>query len=213
VYFRSGEVDGVYFQACNLAAPESCTGGDVNDSGVAARHIFRKYVNLLVSRNVVRMVRNLGEGDSDARGYPDYPIGNRRREQGINIFPDNGRCRRGEYFRPIFDPRAQVHGADADHLKTAERQRVNVQAKGALKPLGSRVAVQQVFAPCCAVLPDLELTSFHVQRSSSVEFPFGFCCERSRACLRVGTVALGEVLFRCTPFSSRHRTCHRSPLP
>lgn len=105
------------------------------------------------------------------------------------------RCRRGEYSRPIFDPRAQVHGADADHLKTAERHRVNVQAKGALKPLGSRVAVQQVFAPCCAVLPDLELTSFDVQRSSSVEFPFGFCFERSCACLRVGTVALGEVLF------------------
>jgi hypothetical protein len=59
VYFRSGEVDGVYFQACNLAVPESCAGGDVNDSGVAARHIIRKYVNLLVSRNEVSTGRVL----------------------------------------------------------------------------------------------------------------------------------------------------------
>lgn len=78
-------------------------------------------MNLLIFRNVVRMARNFRESNADARGYPDYPIGDRSREQGIYISPDHGKCRRGEYFRPVLDPCAQVHGADAGHLETAER--------------------------------------------------------------------------------------------
>jgi hypothetical protein len=70
----------VYFQACDLPSPKSGTGSDIHDSGVAARHVLGKHVNLLVVRNVVRMVRDLGESDADARRYPDYSISDRSGE-------------------------------------------------------------------------------------------------------------------------------------
>jgi hypothetical protein len=76
-----------------------------------------------------------------------------------------------------FFTHARMQGANANHLKTAKRQRIDVQAEGAFQALGSGVTVQQILTPCCAIVPDLHLTTFDVQRRSGVEFPFGFSVE------------------------------------
>ena len=184
VDFGCIEVYGVYLQARYLAAPESGASGNIHDSRIAARHILRKHVNLLVCRNVVLVMRNLRKSNANTWRYPDYPISNGSREQGSHISPCHSKCRRGEYFGPVLYPRAHMQGANANHLKTAERQRIDVQAEEALQALGSGVAVQQILTPCCAVVPDLHLTGFDVQGRSGVEFPFGFSVECSCTRLR-----------------------------
>lgn len=64
-----------------------------------------------------------------------------------------------------------------------------------LQALGGRITVQQVLTPFRALFPDFQLSGFDVEGRSGVEFAFGFRVEGGSACVRVGTVALGEVLF------------------